>query len=178
MASFMEAPEVQEIAERLIAAHHQHLQQASIRYLFRVGEWTAHHQVVYGAARAVTGLMGYLTGLDFVILINRGIWPGLTDGQKEALVDHELCHCRRKVTEDGVVTWYTVGHPVEDFFEVIERHGYWNRDLKRLGEVAERLQQRPLFGPEFCQQLEKQLEGKFPHLGPFEVIPGGAQEVG
>lgn len=70
----------------------------------------------------------------FVIEIASDMWGtddelgnrfGLSDAQRVALVDHELCHCT--VNEDGVPT--LLHHDVEEFGQVVERHGLWKPDL-------------------------------------------------
>lgn len=70
----------------------------------------------------------------FVIEIAADMWGtddelgnrlGLSDAQCVALVDHEFCHCQ--VNAAGVPV--LVHHDVEEFGQVVERHGLWKPDL-------------------------------------------------
>jgi len=72
----------------------------------------------------------------FVIEIALDIWGedidgerfGLTDAQRVALVDHELCHCQ--VDEEEFTPWVRP-HSIEEFTEIVDRHGLWEPDLER-----------------------------------------------
>ena len=63
---------------------------------------------------------------SFIIEIDQAIWDVLTDAQLAALIDHELCHCG--ADGDGP---YMRSHDVEEFTEIIERHGLWKGDVKK-----------------------------------------------
>ncbi|HHV61127.1 MAG TPA: hypothetical protein GXX51_00575 [Firmicutes bacterium] len=143
--SFSEAPEVQEIAEKLIEEYHDHLKQARIKYLFRSGNWTAGCKTIWAKATKLSAQQTYLTGFDFVITVNRDIWAKLTVEAREALVDHELSHCSCDYDPLGRPIWRTQGHEVEDFADVIRRHGLWSVELEALMRAAEEYRQLALF---------------------------------
>ena len=128
---FEPAPEVERIAQHLIVQHHGHLINANIKYLFRRGPWTSKKRETQGKATKVTGVNEYLTGLDFIIMINIEVWDQLSAKEKVALVDHELEHC---CEEDD--KFFVQGHDVEDFLAVIKRNGFWSPDLKRMEAEA------------------------------------------
>jgi len=59
-------------------------------------------------------------------------WYKATEEQRRALLDHELCHCARDKNWNPIVR----PHEVEEFVEVIERHGMWSGQVRSLVETA------------------------------------------
>lgn len=132
---------------------HEHLQGAEIAYVFRDEEIRTGSKVEWASAHLAARLVSsrhwgrmlrwsikQLTGIDpdFVMLIDRNIWDGLSPEQKLALVDHELCHMAQSEDADGLprfnqVTgepiWCIRPHDVEEFDEIVRRHGLWKEDL-------------------------------------------------
>lgn len=152
---YWRAPEVKKIADELILKHHVHLNRVdiSIRYLFREPAAKSRGRVVYGKARKVSGLNAYLVGLEhadrldddelvefFVVEIARVEWIGLTEAQRRALVDHELCHLDVELTDAGDIKLVTRGHDLEEFNEVVKRHGLWRPTVVKFAEVAKSAQ--------------------------------------
>lgn len=165
-AKFRHAPEVQAIAEVLIAEHHQHLDGWRIEYLFRDKAPKSSGRLVLGRARVKRGLDAFLARgqllvvsgdgeissarmederpIDpppfFVMEISLDTWGedidgvrwGLSDEQRVALVDHELCHFQ--VTEDGEPKLRS--HTVEEFADVVKRHGLWKPDVEWFATVT------------------------------------------
>lgn len=138
MTSYETAHEVERIAEKLIAAHHTHLLTVPISYVWRDKAATSKGNIVLGKARKVTGLGAHLVHLVrddtppdevefFVVEIARDAWITLTDDQRTALVDHELCHLGVDIPERGDKDRSLVlrGHDLEEFAAVVERHGVW-----------------------------------------------------
>ncbi len=62
--------------------------------------------------------------VQFVMVIAEDQWERLDAKKREALIDHELCHCAIDV--DGKP--YLRPHDLEEFADVIERHGFWRKD--------------------------------------------------
>lgn len=145
MASFKDAPEVARIGRELIEAHHVHLLDTPLVYRFRKGKWNSKGKEVWGTASKVGGINAFEMGEveAFRILINEGVWAGLTQEQKLALVDHELSHCVIEYDEDGVGELAIVGHDVEDFRDIIERHGFWNFTTVAFAETCVKVHSRP-----------------------------------
>jgi hypothetical protein len=149
---YREAPDVKRIAQDLIPLHHEHLilRADEIRYVLRSDTPTSHGRFVLGKARKVGGLGCYLattepdtpTDFDdheiadmFVMEISEPAWATMTYEQRVALVDHELCHFAMDVDEaDGSVTRRIRGHSVEEFTEILHRHGLWSPDLATFAE--------------------------------------------
>lgn len=69
-------------------------------------------------------------------------WNLLTDSQRRALVDHELCHCGVKDPGADEPEWTLRAHDIEEFKAVIERHGFWKSDVREFSEAAHQLKLR------------------------------------
>lgn len=146
MAEFLDAPDVEAVAQQLIPKYHHHLLNASIRYLFRKGSPLTHGgRPVAGTAKVIKGETAYLTGLNFRIMIDGDLWPKLPPDIQEALVDHELKHCGGELV-DGQWRWFIVHHDVEDFADIVQRHGFWTAELKQLNDAARHYYQMNLLG--------------------------------
>lgn len=146
---FSPAPDVEAIAQKLIATipDHNHLASAKIGYLSRAGEWKKRNKIILGRARLIKGETKHLTGLDFTIVINGDIWPTLPPDAQEALVDHELCHCDSEVDKNGTQVWKLKHHDVEEFASVIKRRGLWKSDLTEFNDAVKQHYQTSLFTP-------------------------------
>lgn len=147
------ADEVGDYGRILIAKYHEHLSDAKILYLFTDQRRKRCDRVLVGTASRLdamsrflaSGLQSVLSGPDFLMLIDVQEWSTLDDAQRRAVVDHELCHMAVFVSEDGR-TWERLtpgdhkdeyqfwryglrGHDIEEFSDVVKRHGWWRRDL-------------------------------------------------
>lgn len=154
---YWRAPEVERIARKLIGKHHSHLNRhdVAIKYLFRDPPARSKGRLVYGKASKVGGRTAYLVGLEhndrldddgpvdfFVVEIAFDPWQGLTDRQKAALVDHELCHLDVEIPEGSNEDrkLLTRGHDLEEFTEVVQRHGLWRPTVAEFAQVAKSAQ--------------------------------------
>ncbi len=72
----------------------------------------------------------------------------------EALVDHELCHIQRNVgmvitdpntgrilkkewaDKDDPDSWHIREHDVEEFSDIIHRHGLWEHGIEKFAEAV------------------------------------------
>jgi hypothetical protein len=154
---FSNAPEVAGIARRLIGLHHTHLKNIRIDYVFRSESSSDGGKVVWASARKITGLNAFLatesdesfelqgdpdTDQFFCIEVWEDVWDRLKDEQKEALVDHELCHCWAEeacnAEGDSILKLKILPHDVEEFASVIQRHGLWKDDVKVFVEVGKK----------------------------------------
>src|SRR5690625_1726668 len=91
---YVPAPEVQEVAARLISHEvgFSHLAEARIAYLFRTNEWESKGFTVMGRAYVNDDRKKVQTEKDLEVVVNRFVWEHATSHQREALVAHELCH--------------------------------------------------------------------------------------
>lgn len=172
-ATYWRARPVEEVAEKLIAEHHDHLSGVPIRYLFREPTAKSKGRLVFGKARKVGGLNAHLVALAvdeelgddppdfFVVEIAAQVWEALNEQQRVALVDHELCHFDveepEDVDEDRKLR--IVGHDLEEFTEVVQRHGLWRDSVEAFAKAAA------------GAQLEFDLDGE--NDGDDEVADGG-----
>lgn len=154
--TYSKAPEVEEIARRLIAQHHTHLLELGhvrIEYLFRSEAASSNGKTVYGKARKLSGLGAFLALGDdapegrpdaetpevepfFVMEIAADCWATLTPKQRIALVDHELSHFKVAVNHDTGVKLSLAAHDLEEFKVIVERHGLWRSDIEDFVKAA------------------------------------------
>lgn len=133
------ADEVRRVAQRMIDKYHPDLRAVRIEYVFRSKASKRHGRVVAGSAKKVTGVNALLAtdGAQssedlafFLVTIAKDIWETLEPSKREALVDHELEHCRVEVDEDGFASLVMRGHDIEEFSSIVGRHGLWSDDLE------------------------------------------------
>lgn len=136
---FEPAPEVERIGKKMVEQYHPDLRGTRIEYVFRSKATKRHGRATAGTAQKYTGLKAMLAtpGAQssedlafFVITIARDIWETLDPRKREALVDHELEHCRIEVDEDGDAHLTMRGHDIEEFSSIVGRHGLWSDDLE------------------------------------------------
>jgi len=149
--SYWRAREVEDIVEKLVPEHHDHLdrQDVTIRCVFRDTAAKSRGKIVLGKARKIAGLNAHLVGLVrrddlgddpadfFVIEVPHMPWQALTPAQRTALVDHELCHFYVAIPDDPKEDrkLVLVGHDLEEFSAIVERHGLWRPDLVEFAKV-------------------------------------------
>lgn len=161
VATLTVAHEVRAIANPLMHEHHGHLAGAQILFIFTDQKRKRCDRVRLGSAGKLTALQRFLSsgldsveaGADFVVLIDENMWARLATPARLALVDHELCHCAVFIKDgkqwrrlaDGEHTdefeyWHygIRGHDLEEFGEVLYRHGFWKPDAleRRFGEIV------------------------------------------
>ncbi len=142
-------PSVINTAKMLIKAYHLHLLDARICFVFRKEAQKTNGKDVLAQASKVTAKMQPFFEYDFLIWVSKEDWERSDSAFREALIDHELCHC--KLGENG---WKLIRHDVEEFHEIIARHGFWNRSLKKGAAVMKNAAQISL--PDFDMQVEHQ----------------------
>ena len=147
--------EAYRIMESLVDEHHKHLSDAKIAIAWRFG-WKpdTDGRVTLGQCRKRSDLDRELgngdSQFDFVILLNHEHWNSISTAEQQAIMDHELCHaevCKDangepKTDENGRRVWRIRKHDLEEFREVVSRHGRYKSDIERFGEVMDR--SRPL----------------------------------
>lgn len=145
---YAKAPDVAAVAQRIIPLYHARLcdpeNPVRIDYLFVDPPPESRGQVKWGKCEVITGLKAYLAAEEddgtqtpfFVVSIADKVWQVLNDAQREALVDHELCHAGVNVGEHGELKLSIIPHDVEEFAVIVERHGLWESEIKRLVDAA------------------------------------------
>jgi len=100
---YQPAPDVEDVARRLVNDYHSHLSSVRIDYVFTTEQLKEKGKVVWGRAKKVTGLNAWLASEDrgsdaespeefFVVEIHLGTWLMIDEKSRRALVDHELHH--------------------------------------------------------------------------------------
>lgn len=142
MAKFFEPPlDAVELVEQVISKWHHHLLEADIGVLFRDVAQKSGPTTVMGQAKKVSpDMQAAGCEFDFILIFAEDVWETLTPEQKEALVDHECCHC----LYDGEKVKLRP-HDFEEFNEVIERHGLWWPGAQETARVIQG-HTMPLFG--------------------------------
>ena len=145
-----------ELLAEIRAEHHFDVAEAKIALAWRKGtKPNADGKIVLGRCVKASDLQRELIDYDFVIVLNKEFWkdPEFSREKKLALLDHELCHAARAVDSDGAPmidsknrpVWRVRGHDVEEFEEIVARHGVWKRDLERFVEAIAKRKKSPLF---------------------------------
>jgi hypothetical protein len=153
--------EAYRLMEELIDKHHTHLREAKIAIAWRFG-WKpdADGRIVLGQCRKRSDLDRELgskidegEALDFVILLNHEHWnQTLNEAQRRALMDHELTHAQvsndtngePKMDENGRRVWRIRRHDLEEFKDVVSRHGCYKGDIEDFVAAAVDGLHRPL----------------------------------
>jgi hypothetical protein len=159
MTEWSEASEdVVRVGREMVAKYHPDLEEANIGFLFRDTAQKSGDVAVWGKASKVPARLKPLLDYDFIIWIAEDLWEGeLSEQQREALVDHELCHCG--FDDNGNPKM--VHHDIEEFKCVVERHGIWTNELAGFGAVVLEAMQIPLA-----------LRGVEKHGGRVEAVKG------
>lgn len=139
-------PAAKAIAAELIRADHPELKEAKLLWLVTTGK-------VKCAPKVLNPFERYLSsgdvdptvedGFDLACIVNEELWDYLavTNGAegRRALVDHLLCHIERQVDDEGTVVWKIAKHPIEEFPDVVRRHGLWRPELRDFGALVRQL---------------------------------------
>lgn len=137
-----------QLLETLIDKHHEHLVDARIALAWNLS-WKpdVDGRVTLGKCKKASDLDRELAPFDFVIMLRREFWQhdSVTDDQRLALLDHELMHAAVKYDDGGqsVVdvrgrTVYRIRkHDIEEFRDIVARHGCYKSDLEEFGKAIE-----------------------------------------
>lgn len=141
---FWEADEIEPIARELIYEYHRHLHEgeAGMLYLFTSKERKKNGRVILGTAQLANPLQRFLTGVrekgeaDFILIFDHIRWKIMLPEHRAALVDHELCHCIQNINGD----WAIRGHDLEEFADIVQRHGLWKPDVIAMAQAMKPFQ--------------------------------------
>jgi len=134
------AEEAHEIAARVIDKWHSNLAECKIVYLFKdVRSWESKGKTVFAKTYKAPEQWQYLSGYDIVVIVNLKAWGPMNIKQKEALIDHELCHVDKEIGKNGEPKYSLVTHDVEEFAAVIRRHGLWTKDAQTFFTAAQQM---------------------------------------
>ena len=145
----LEAPSAYALLEELVETHHDDLRDARIALAWCTS-WKpdVDGRVTLGRCKKASDLDRELAAFDFVILLQQEFWTSeaVTDAQRRALLDHELCHAavalddegEPKVDERGRTVYRLRKHDIEEFSQIVERHGTWKRDLEQFASALDK----------------------------------------
>jgi len=135
---------------RIIAENHPMLVEARIVLMWRRDlKPNRDQKLTLGFARILSDREKELIPYDAEIELNHEWWhhPDCPETVKVAILDHELCHIRPvladkddpgagfKKDERGRIVYYCRCHDVEEFHEVVERHGTYKYDVEQMAQV-------------------------------------------
>ena len=146
-------PSVYKALDQIVKKHHADLKDARIALAWCTS-WRpdVDGRQKLGQCKRASDLDRELMDYDFVILLHKEFWqnPAVSNEQRAALLDHELCHAAVKhdrltgeplEDERGRTVYRLRGHDLEEFACIAERHGLWKRDLERFDQALRRHQQ-------------------------------------
>lgn len=145
MAKFYPATkDVVETVERMIKLYHPELEDADIGVLLRDEAPASDGKITFGQAKKVTPELRALMPYHFVIWFAEDQWYNLSQAQRDALADHELCHCK---FDPNTGTAKMRDHDFAEFNCILERHGFWWPGAGATKQaVEEGYQKHSLFG--------------------------------
>lgn len=143
------------LMEEIVAAHHPRLEGAKIAIAWKFGKRAdADGRIWLGQMKKGNDLDRTMHGFDGVLLLNHEVWNSadFSEAQMRALIDHDLCHLdvvtdtngEPKLDEEGRKVYRIRKHDVEEFLEIVARHGCWKDDLRRFAEHAMETKDKPL----------------------------------
>jgi hypothetical protein len=147
-------PEMYTMLRELLDQHHDDVSRARFALAWNL-TWKpdVDGRVTLGKCKKASDLDRELADFDFVIVLRKDFWtwPTVTDLQRRALLDHELCHAAVAMDEDGDPkvdergrTVYRVRkHDLEEFACIAERYGCWKRDLEYFAAALRRGPKQP-----------------------------------
>jgi hypothetical protein len=140
---------IEKDVEDLVEKIHTHLRAAKIVVLAKPKAGKRHGRVLITATKRASEataalLKDEIGDVHYVIEIGKDAWDTLSQDRKKLVLDRALCYCAGQDPDKGV--WKLRGPDVEDFTEIIKRHGLWTGELE-------------IFAKEAAAQLEL-LEGK------------------
>ena len=144
------------LVSKLVTTHHRELIGANIALAW-CRSWRADvdGRQRLGQCKRASDLDRECAPFDFVILLNQDFVtnPTVTDEQRLALLDHELMHATVKLDptthepmtdEKGRTVYRLRKHDIEEFGDVVERHGLWKKDLEHFAVQLRRAKQPEL----------------------------------
>lgn len=113
--------DVVDLAQELIDLYHPSLQDAGVGMLFRYKTTMVNGRVTLGKAKKLPKDVAVWLRLDFIIWLDADWYLNhLSQFQRRALIDHELCHCYKMDDAANIRP-----HDIEEFAVIIQRYGFW-----------------------------------------------------
>lgn len=145
MPAYASDPSLEPIGQKIIDEYRPDLKILKIKYLFRDKAPVSENHVTAGMCYRVDDRNRTLHGYDIIIELARDVWDEANDDFRRALVDHELGHIGIRIDDDsgspaiddatGRVKVYLRKHDIEEFEDVLERHGAYHKGLRSFLEA-------------------------------------------
>ena len=132
---FFPAPDVKEMAQKLIGKYHGILREAKFSYVYKDATWNKDGKPCAGELKVMSPYVHVLTGYDYGIIINYKYWLQLETPLREAILDHLLSSCFADEDKEGNIKWKKIKPTVNEFPEVIVRHGAYTQELKNFDDA-------------------------------------------
>jgi len=139
---------LEQLANSIIKVHYPKIEVLKVAYVFREIAPVSGGKTTAGMTYRCDDRNFALHHYDFVIEIGKDVWDDATDDFRRALMDHELGHIGLVLDENGQPIRdektgrlkVTINkHDVEEFDQILERHGAYHADLRKfLGAWARR----------------------------------------
>ncbi len=144
-----------DLLEEILAEEHFHLAPARIALVWKKGNKPdPDGRLILGKCIRLSDLQRELCPYDFAIELNHEFWndPEVSRKKKQALLDHELCHAARAMDAEGDEAidakdrpvWRIRKHDLEEFREIVMRHGTWKSDIEKFAEALMARRDLPL----------------------------------
>lgn len=141
--TWSEAPQsVLSTAQDLINQYHPWLTTARIAFVMRSESQKHGERYIVGQATKIADKMKPHFEFDFLIWLSEQDYTSMDSARREALIDHELCHCGYSLKSG---TWTIREHDIQEFGVIIQRHGLWTSELMQMGEIIDQYKQGHLF---------------------------------
>lgn len=137
------APSVIKTAEGLIESYHPVLKSARIAFVFRSEAQKQGERYILGQCTKVPAKFQPYLEFDYIIWLSEQDYMGMDSRQREALIDHELCHCKFSIES---LSWGIRPHDIQEFSAVIERYGIWSPDVRKVKTALDKYETETLPG--------------------------------
>jgi predicted metallopeptidase len=131
------AEAVADISRGLIRKFHTDLINTKIAYLYKNKEIKSQGKMVIAFVTKCSGIVKVLSEYDAIMIVSYPTFQQLNEDQKIAIIDHALTHLFVDEDSTGAPKLRILAHDVEEFSAIIERHGLYQQDLVRLGQVIQ-----------------------------------------
>lgn len=147
---------LQDAVEVRIAKYYSQLQELKIQAMFREETMMSAGRVVAGMTVRPDDRNWLVHQKDVIIEFSEEVWKGASDKFRDALVDHELCHVVIRVDskgkterdeETGRIKVSLAHHDIEEFNEVLQRHGAYHAELRTFLRTFERQKEESTTSP-------------------------------
>jgi hypothetical protein len=126
---------VADMGEAIRAEHHTDLDGATLLYVWIDKAPRSQGKLRAGKMMKVPRMYRALLNADFIVLLSKDLWQGMTEAQHCALVDHELSHGYYEGEEP-----HCRAHDLTEFVGVVERHGLVFPEQQRFAAACAQLE--------------------------------------